>query len=306
MMCAMRTPWMALVAMLVSTSCSTASTSGVTEGEGEGQLPSEGEGEDGELSHEFRILGAVVSEVDFGDAEIGATSVEREVVIVNTGTRDIALLSLPPMLIGGAQSSSFVVTQQPGGTSIAVGTQLSVRIAFAPVDVGDNQGLLVFAYGVNEDDRGVLNLRGNATGNAAAPGVQAERYDDSFSLLPDFDGLVPAITERRSNFSIASEGGNDNFAFRFRASLAVPTAGDWTFFTTSDDGSRLLINDAIVVDNDGLHGPQERNGLVTLTAGRHDIEVQFFEQGGGEVLTVEWSGPELPRTTIPDAVLFDG
>jgi hexosaminidase len=36
-----------------------------------------------------------------------------------------------------------------------------------------------------------------------------------------------------------------------------------------------------VVDNDGLHGTQERTGMIALRAGRHPITVRFFQAGGG-------------------------
>ena len=39
--------------------------------------------------------------------------------------------------------------------------------------------------------------------------------------------------------------------------ILVPTDGTWTFFLSSDDGSRLFIDGALVVDNPGeapVHG----------------------------------------------------
>jgi hypothetical protein len=293
-----------LVVMMVA--CSSSSSSAGVEGEGEageGEASAEGE-QEGQQSFEFRQQGAVVTMIDFGNAEIGAAVVERELIIVNTGTVAIPVLSQPAMLLGGANADSFVISQQPTATSIAVGGQLAVRVALSPVDVGALEGLLLFAYGVQENERGVLTLRGTGTGSVAQPGVASERYDGVFSVLPDFDVLTPALSETRTNFSI-SDDVVDNFAFRFRGQIAVPTDGEWTWFTTSDDGSRLLIDGAVVVDNDGLHGPREATGVVSLTGGRHDIEVQFFEQGGGEVLSVEWLGPGVARAAVPDAVLFE-
>ncbi len=63
----------------------------------------------------------------------------------------------------------------------------------------------------------------------------------------------------------------------------------------SDDGSNLFIGNEKVVDNDGLHGAKEVEGLVALGAGWHKIQVSFFEKTGGDVLKVKMAkaGKEL-------------
>ncbi|MEC8832477.1 MAG: PA14 domain-containing protein, partial [Bacteroidota bacterium] len=72
-------------------------------------------------------------------------------------------------------------------------------------------------------------------------------------------------------------GDSDNFSIRYTGYIQIDTQGSYTFYTTSDDGSKLYINGNQIVDNDGAHGSQERSGTVTLTTGLHDITVLFFE-----------------------------
>ena len=97
---------------------------------------------------------------------------------------------------------------------------------------------------------------------------------------------------------------DDNFGFRFSGQISIATAGDYTFYTTSDDGSRLYIDGTVVVDNDGIHGMEEQSGTITLTVGMHTIEVIMFEGGGGEGLEVEYEGPGISQQPIPDDVLY--
>ncbi|MFM7869053.1 MAG: hypothetical protein ACKPHU_32945, partial [Planctomycetaceae bacterium] len=59
--------------------------------------------------------------------------------------------------------------------------------------------------------------------------------------------------------------------------------------------SRVLIDEAEVVNNDGIHPPTSRSGTVQLSAGSHAVVVEFFEQGGGEELSVEIEGPDVGR-----------
>ncbi len=77
-------------------------------------------------------------------------------------------------------------------------------------------------------------------------------------------------------------GGGDNFALRARGTITIPTAGPWTFGTHSDDGVRLLIDGVPVIVDDTTHGGEDRLGTINLSAGRHTLELVFFERGGGE------------------------
>jgi len=139
--------------------------------------------------------------------------------------------------------------------------------------------------------------------NQGGSGVWYEYGEGSWSLLPDFDIVATAKQGVINNFDITVRNQNDNFCFRFTGKINIAAAGDYTFYTTSDDGSQLFIDGAMLVDNDGLHGDAEQSGTVTLTAGLHDIAVTMFELGGGETLIVEYEGPGITRGPIPDDVL---
>jgi hypothetical protein len=139
--------------------------------------------------------------------------------------------------------------------------------------------------------------------NQGGGGLWYEYGEGSWSLLPDFDIVATAEQGVINNFDITVRNQNDNFGFRFSGKINIAAAGDYTFYTTSDDGSQLFIDGALLVDNDGLHGAAEQSGVVTLAAGLHDIAVTMFELGGGESLLVEYEGPGIARQEIPDDVL---
>ena len=99
-------------------------------------------------------------------------------------------------------------------------------------------------------------------------------------------------------------GDTDSFGIRYNGYLLIDTAGSYTFYTSSDDGSKLYIDGVQIVDNDGNHGNQERSGSVTLTAGLHDITVLFFENGGSANLAVQYQGPSISKQNIPFSKLY--
>ncbi len=125
---------------------------------------------------------------------------------------------------------------------------------------------------------------GNTVNNIPTTGAFAVGLVNSF----DVDALVATLGQT-----------NDTYSVRYRGTINIATPGNYTFYTTSDDGSSLTIDGTLVVDNDGNHAPRERNGTINLTAGIHTIIVLFYENSGGEVLDVEYEGPGIARQDIP-------
>lgn len=138
---------------------------------------------------------------------------------------------------------------------------------------------------------------------ATVPGLRCDYYEGEWKALPDFASLTPKATTTAATIAFPEQHADDRFALRYTGLIDAPASGLYTFATTSDDGSQLLIDDQLIVDNDGLHGAVERTGDVGLLAGKHRIEVRFFEATGGESLEVAWQGPQVEKAAIPAAVL---
>ena len=95
----------------------------------------------------------------------------------------------------------------------------------------------------------------------------------------------------------------DSFALRFSGQIRIEKPGSYTFYLSSDDGSRCYLDGEQLIDNDGLHGMVEKSGTVELQAGLHDVLVTYFDNGGGDGLGFDWSGPGLARQPVPADVL---
>jgi regulation of enolase protein 1 (concanavalin A-like superfamily) len=137
----------------------------------------------------------------------------------------------------------------------------------------------------------------------ALAGVDYSYFEGAYSAVPNFDSATPIKSGIGTNFSLAPKNRTDNFGFSFNGYVFVPATGTYTFYTTSDDGSKLFIGGALVVNNDGKHSVQERSGTVILKSGWHAIKVFYFDATGGETLTVSYSGPGIAKQSIPDAAL---
>jgi hypothetical protein len=96
----------------------------------------------------------------------------------------------------------------------------------------------------------------------------------------------------------------DKFAFDFTGYIKIDKDGIYTFFTDSDDGSMLYIDDEEIVNNDGNHGNVEKSGKAALKKGYHKIKVLYFDSGGGNSLKVSMQPEGGKKEVIPAALLF--
>ena len=60
------------------------------------------------------------------------------------------------------------------------------------------------------------------------------------------------------------------------------------------------------MDNDGVHGVRERSGYVALAAGKHPIELVFFQGRGGIGLSLLWDGPGFEKREVAPEALGEG
>lgn len=129
--------------------------------------------------------------------------------------------------------------------------------------------------------------------------VNWEYLEGIFSQVPDFQKLPKKSSGKSSEISLVEiPHREDHFALRFTANLRVPTAGLYTFYLQSDDGSRLWLNEELLIDNDGSHSRQEESAAVELDAGTHPLEVRYFEDIAGEELQLYLSGPGIPKQIV--------
>lgn len=141
--------------------------------------------------------------------------------------------------------------------------------------------------------------------NKPQAGLTYTYYEGRWSMLPDFETLTP----KREGVakSITMEGLTDresNVALMFDGFVKIDKDGLYTFYLESDDGSKLYINDQLLIDNDGLHGAETKQGQAALKAGYHRIKVEFMQGGGGYALKATGSGKGFPRDVLGPQSLF--
>lgn len=198
--------------------------------------------------------------------------------------------------VSWSSSNTSVATVNAGGlvTGVAAGS--------ATITVTTQDGARTASSAITVSSSTVLRNPENPASTAA--GLDYRYYEGTgWSVLPDFNALTAIKSGTTANFDLSVRNRDDNFGMSFTGFVDVPTDGTYTFYTSSDDGSKLFIGTTEVVNNDGLHAAQERSGSIGLKAGKHALRVVFFEAAGGEVLSVSYAGPGITKQAIPATAL---
>ena len=152
-----------------------------------------------------------------------------------------------------------------------------------------------------------------ATATDSQPGLQGE-YFDIGSSLEDFPtisaGKVADLkrVDETINFASTQEGFHgtkfvDFFYIRWTGRINIPKDGKYEFFLESDDGSRLFIDGKQIIDHNGLHAMEEKSGEAQLTAGKHSIKIEFFENDVDAGCIFSWQPPGAAKEVVPAGVL---
>ncbi|MDG6224508.1 MAG: PA14 domain-containing protein [Candidatus Thermoplasmatota archaeon] len=138
-------------------------------------------------------------------------------------------------------------------------------------------------------------------------GLRAEYYTWSGSAgFQNFE-LVRVEPNVNYNWGTGSVGGvqNDRVAVRWTGYVLPLYAETYTFYTRTDDGVRLYVNDVRIINDWRDKSPNEVSGSISLQGNvLYKIVMEYYENGGGAVAELSWSSSSQPKQIIPPERLF--
>ena len=134
------------------------------------------------------------------------------------------------------------------------------------------------------------------------PGLRYLYYERSVRTVRAIDTLPPTREAMVPGVGRKGDETSERYALKLSGYVNVPQDGMYEFALSSDDGSNLEIGERVVVDNDGLHGDEQRTGMIALRKGLHPIVARYFQGGGGASLSVRYRLSEKdPWVPVPDS-----
>jgi hypothetical protein len=110
----------------------------------------------------------------------------------------------------------------------------------------------------------------------------------------DWSGAPPDISINPTNFTVMWSG-----------EVQPQFNETYTFYTTTENGVRLWVNGALLIDQWFDQPATEWGGTMTLAAGQNvPITMEYYQNNGNASASLAWSSPSTPQNIIPQSQLF--
>jgi uncharacterized repeat protein (TIGR03806 family) len=158
---------------------------------------------------------------------------------------------------------------------------------------------------------GFLNSSAVGSGTGLLGQYWANTTSGQF-ITPGFN-TPPTLTRVDStvNFNWNNVGpdpsiGLDTYVVEWTGAVEPQFDETYTFSTTTDDGVMLWVNGQLLINDWNDQAPTTESGTITLSAQqRYNIQMDYYQNGGGAVAQLFWSSPSTgPTTIIPTSQLY--
>jgi hypothetical protein len=187
-------------------------------------------------------------------------------------------------------SSDLSAGRNPlGGNQITLQTDSELNILGSSLMPDGLSGRVFGTSGTGNSSR--VDFTGTATGVSVPGGA------GTLGLPETATNIVPSLNGNAAATAIQYQDSNgttqtvSNYAVQWVGKVSIGTAGAYTFFSSSDDGSRIFIDGNLVLNKDGSTGDLS-SAPIFLSSGLHEIRIDYVQGGGGASVNLGYAGPD--------------
>jgi PA14 domain/Chitobiase/beta-hexosaminidase C-terminal domain len=214
-----------------------------------------------------------------------------------------------------ATSSQISITDLTAGSAIYYTTDgseptLNSALYTGPFAITNTLNLKARAFAPGFRPGGIASANfvdtrqlGNGTG---LQGQYWANQVGTFDGTPDTTSIDPTI-----NFTWGSAApppaplGVEHFSVKWDGLVRTTTAGLYTFYFLADDGVRLYVNNQLLINSWFDEAPTEYSGSIQLQENQsYPIHIEYYQNEGGAVAVLSWSGPGNSKQIIPQSQLY--
>ncbi|MDN3546811.1 family 20 glycosylhydrolase [Mucilaginibacter aquaedulcis] len=141
---------------------------------------------------------------------------------------------------------------------------------------------------------------------ASAPGVKYQLFPGTFTATSQLSNVTATDSGAIKTFSTADFRKNKGkYGVVYSGYINAEADGNYGFSTLSGNGAVLLIDDQVVVDNDGKHAVTEQDGAVPLMKGYHRFSLKYVDAGGPVALKVFINAPGKQKAELTADTLYN-
>ena len=136
-------------------------------------------------------------------------------------------------------------------------------------------------------------------------GLSATYYDNINLTGTTVSRIDPTIDFDWGGGSPDSAIDSNTFSVRWMGKIEPQFSEIYTFYTRTDDGVRLWVNNQLIIDNWKNQSVTEKSGTITLLAGnKYDIKMEYYDNKGRAVSQLRFSSASASKQIIPSSLLF--
>src|SRR5450631_1040732 len=197
--------------------------------------------------------------------------------------------------------NDHTLVEDSGTISLAAGQWYSIKLEYYN---NGGTGAIQLSFQSPSESKKIVPLTSLRTSAVAYVGGL---WGDWYAGIA-FDSYLTTFSDLNVNYSdvTATALGRINrseyYSVRWTGQVLAPTSETYTFYTQSDDGVRLYVNNTLVVTNWINHGTTENSGAITLTAGQwYDLKLEYYQSSGQSVIQLKYQTPTITKQIIPAA-----
>ncbi|MBD2357452.1 VCBS repeat-containing protein [Tolypothrix sp. FACHB-123] len=173
---------------------------------------------------------------------------------------------------------------------------------------GERTGRIYFAAFRNAIDAPNKTIQLEILPSTFSRGLEGQYFNNrNFSGAPVATRLDPKIDFNYGNGKPLPELSSNNFSIRWQGHIRPRKGGEYTFYTNSDEGTRLTINGQVLIDMQriGDQSALENSGKITLKADEfYDLQLDYYNDQGNAGIQLLWSGPGIEKQIVPQEFLY--
>ena len=137
-------------------------------------------------------------------------------------------------------------------------------------------------------------------------GLKVTAYEFIPKSVDELEMAKPLKETLVKNLSLDHLTRAENAGLIYNGYIKVPEQGIYNFFLSADDGSKLWIDDQLVVDNDGLHANIEKSGRIALNKGYHVFRLAYIQEKSAKYLELKYSFDVQEKKALLPAMYWTG
>jgi PA14 domain/Right handed beta helix region len=175
---------------------------------------------------------------------------------------------------------------------------------FGGISCGTSHTLAVEARDAAGNRSAASTITASTAACAAPPSCPTGEYVTQYyanTTLTGSPALERCQTAIDHDWGSGSPGGTvptDRFSARWTGKFSF-AAGPYDFTATADDGIRVWVDGTPLIDVWKDQSATTYRATKILTAGDHDVKVEYYENGGAAVAKVNWQLNQLPPPLPP-------